>query len=82
MEVQKKTKIVATIGPASDKKEIIQELYDSGVNVFRLNFSHGTHESHGKVIDLIRSLNLNVLTVPVQVISRVRRRFRSRFLQV
>ena len=56
---EKKTKIVATLGPASDKKEIIQQLYDTGVNVFRLNFSHGTHESHGKVIDLLKSMNLN-----------------------
>ena len=55
----KKTKIVATLGPASDKKEIIQELYDTGVNVFRLNFSHGTHETHGKLIDLLKSMNLN-----------------------
>jgi pyruvate kinase len=54
-----RTKIVATLGPSSSSKEIIKSLYDSGVNIFRLNFSHGTHESHGKLIDTIHSLNLN-----------------------
>ena len=53
------TKIVTTIGSASDSAETIKKLYKNGVNVFRLNFSHGTHESHDKVIDLIKSLNLN-----------------------
>ena len=57
-KINKKTKIVATIGPASDAPETIKQLYEYGVDVFRLNFSHGTHESHGKVIDTIRSLNL------------------------
>ena len=59
LPLSKMTKIVATIGPASDSPEMIKKLYEKGVNVFRLNFSHGTHESHGKVIDTIRSLNLN-----------------------
>ena len=45
--LEKKTKIVATLGPSSYKIETIKELYNSGVNVFRLNFSHGTHETHG-----------------------------------
>ena len=58
LEISKKTKIVSTLGPASSTKEIIQSLYKEGVNIFRLNFSHGTHESHGKMIDLVRSLNL------------------------
>jgi pyruvate kinase len=49
------TKIIATIGPASDDADIIQALIVSGVNVFRLNFSHGTHESHGAAIERIRS---------------------------
>ncbi len=59
IDLNKKTKIVATIGPASESPEIIKKLYEVGVNVFRLNFSHGTHESHGKIIDLIQSLKLN-----------------------
>ena len=57
--LDKKTKIVATLGPSSSKPEIIKELFNSGVNVFRLNFSHGTHETHGEMIDKVRSLNLN-----------------------
>lgn len=53
----KKTKIVATLGPASDSKDKIYELAQSGVNVFRLNFSHGTHEDHLLRIQRIRELN-------------------------
>ncbi|ETJ81868.1 hypothetical protein X908_06980 [Campylobacter jejuni subsp. jejuni 81-176-DRH212] len=44
----KKTKIVATVGPASEKEEILRQMIINGVNVFRLNFSHGTHEYHKK----------------------------------
>jgi pyruvate kinase len=47
----KKTRIVATVGPASDSKENMKKIVEAGVNVFRLNFSHGTHESHQKIID-------------------------------
>ena len=54
----KKTKIVATIGPKSESPDILQKLSDAGVNVFRLNFSHGSHEEHGAKIDTIRKLNL------------------------
>ena len=54
----KRTKIVATIGPKSESPEVLKKLSEAGVNVFRLNFSHGTHEEHGKKIDTIRSLNL------------------------
>ncbi len=57
--LKKRTKIVATLGPSSSSKETIKSLYENGVNIFRLNFSHGTHESHGELIDTIRSLNLN-----------------------
>ena len=52
-----KTKIVATIGPACSSYEMLYELMKAGVNVFRLNFSHGTHESHGEVIKHIHRLN-------------------------
>lgn len=51
------TKIVATIGPASSSKENLKKLIDAGLNVARLNFSHGTHEDHAKVIKSIRELN-------------------------
>ena len=54
----KRTKIVATIGPKSEHPEILKQLSEVGVNVFRLNFSHGSHEEHGKKIDAIRSLKL------------------------
>lgn len=52
----KKTRIVATVGPASDSKENMKKIVEAGVNVFRLNFSHGTHESHQKIIDRAREL--------------------------
>ncbi|MBL0741338.1 pyruvate kinase [Chryseolinea lacunae] len=52
-----KTKIVATVGPASNSKEMLRSLIKEGVDVFRLNFSHGTHEDHLKVIKNVRELN-------------------------
>ncbi|HEX5169182.1 MAG TPA: pyruvate kinase [Cyclobacteriaceae bacterium] len=52
-----KTKIVATVGPASNNKEMLRALVKEGVDVFRLNFSHGTHEDHLKVIKCVRELN-------------------------
>lgn len=57
MSYQKKTKIVATVGPASNSKEVLLRLAQAGVNVYRLNFSHGSHENHLKVIQLIREIN-------------------------
>jgi pyruvate kinase len=52
-----KTKIVATVGPASNSKEMLKALMKEGVDVFRLNFSHGSHEDHLKVIKNVRELN-------------------------
>lgn len=52
-----RTKIVATVGPASSSKEILRALIKEGVDVFRINFSHGNHEDKKLVIDLIRELN-------------------------
>lgn len=52
-----RTKIVATVGPACDKYEQLLELVKSGVNVFRLNFSHGNHEDKLKIINHIRKIN-------------------------
>ncbi len=60
--VDKKTKIVATIGPASSKKEVLQAMIEKGVNVCRLNFSHGEHEEYKKIIELIRELNVELKT--------------------
>lgn len=53
----KKTKIVATIGPASIKKEVLREMILSGLNVCRLNFSHGSYDVHEEAIKVIRELN-------------------------
>ena len=50
------TKIVATLGPASSTEEEIQALFESGVDVFRLNFSHGTHNDHRRSIEIIRAI--------------------------
>ncbi|MCD9014321.1 pyruvate kinase [Parachryseolinea silvisoli] len=52
-----KTKIVATVGPASNSKEMLRALVKEGVDVFRLNFSHGKHEDHLKVIHFVREIN-------------------------
>jgi len=52
-----KTKIVATIGPASNNREMLKQLIINGVDVFRLNFSHGSHQDHQDVLDNISSLN-------------------------
>ncbi|MFP4016311.1 MAG: pyruvate kinase [Halanaerobiales bacterium] len=52
----RKTKIVGTLGPASDSKEMISKLVDAGLDVARLNISHGTYEEHGKKIELIREV--------------------------
>ena len=52
--VTRKTKIVATIGPASRSRETIRNLILAGMNVARLNFSHGTAEEHQEVFDLLR----------------------------
>jgi len=53
----KKTKIVATLGPASTDKEILRQMFLSGLNVCRLNFSHGAYEDHSNVIKTIHELN-------------------------
>ena len=54
------TKIVATIGPSSDSDDAIRALIGAGVDVFRLNFSHGTHQTHGAAIDRIRAASAAV----------------------
>ena len=54
--MERKAKIVATIGPASRNEEILRRIFDAGLDVARLNFSHGTHADHESSISLIRSL--------------------------
>src|SRR3954468_21274200 len=58
--VARRTKIVATIGPASNSPEVLRELFDAGVDVFRLNFSHGTPEDHAENIPRIRAMSEEV----------------------
>ncbi len=60
MLYQRKTKIVATVGPASESKESLIQLAKAGVNVFRLNFSHGTHEDHLQRLLTIREISLEL----------------------
>ena len=52
-----KTKIIATVGPACNSYENIIALIHAGVDVFRLNFSHGKHEDHANVIEIINKIN-------------------------
>ena len=53
---RRRTKIIATLGPASSTPEVLARLFQAGADVFRLNFSHGTHEDHAARIAMIREL--------------------------
>jgi len=57
---KRQTKIVATLGPASSTREKIRDLFEAGADVFRLNFSHGTHEDHRARLDLIREIEREI----------------------
>jgi pyruvate kinase len=57
---QRKAKILATLGPASSGKEAIQALFEAGADVFRFNFSHGTHEDHRARYDIVREVERTV----------------------
>ncbi|MDU5504392.1 MAG: pyruvate kinase [Anaerococcus vaginalis] len=63
-EILKKTKIVCTIGPASESPEVLEQLIKNGMNVARLNFSHGSHEEHLEKIKTIKRLRRK-LNVPL-----------------
>jgi len=52
-----KTKLVGTMGPASEAKEVLREIFKAGLNVTRMNFSHGDYEEHGRRIKTVRELN-------------------------
>ena len=67
MKRNRQTKIVGTLGPASSSKEMIKKLFEAGVDVFRLNFSHGSHEDHQERIRIIRELSKE-LEKPIGVI--------------
>ena len=54
--LNRKTKILCTLGPASASKKMITAMVNAGMNAVRLNFSHGTHESHKNICSVIRSV--------------------------
>ncbi|MEP1031634.1 MAG: pyruvate kinase, partial [Alphaproteobacteria bacterium] len=56
MKRERRAKIVATLGPATSSQEAIEKLFEAGVDVFRMNFSHGTHADHQKIHGIVRSL--------------------------
>lgn len=62
----RKTKIVCTIGPSSEKEEVFEQLCLAGLNVARLNFSHGSHEEHQKKIDMIKRVR-EKLKLPIAI---------------
>ncbi len=66
--MQKRTKIVCTIGPSSETPKVLEQLIKAGMNVARLNFSHGTHDWHGKIIKIIRNISTK-LDQPVGIIA-------------
>lgn len=67
LNISKKTKIVATIGPASNTLPTVEALIDAGINVMRVNFSHGTYESHQKIIDISKALMQKHIYVPIML---------------
>ena len=62
----RKTKIVCTIGPASSDEDTLRRMWLAGMNVARLNFSHGTHEDHQKRIDSIKKIRKE-LNTPIAI---------------
>ena len=60
----RKTKIICTIGPASSTEEVLTRMCQAGMNVTRLNFSHGSHSDHQEKIDLIKNVR-NKLNIPL-----------------
>ena len=65
-DLMQKTRIICTIGPATESYEMLRKMYDAGMNIVRLNMSHGDQESHAKVIKYIKTLNKKVeFPIPV-----------------
>lgn len=62
----RKTKIICTIGPASDNEEILIQMAEAGMNVARCNFSHGTHEQHRARMDMIKKVR-EELNLPIAI---------------
>ena len=67
MAIQKNTKIVCTIGPASETLDVLKKLIDNGMNVARLNFSHGTYDEHFAKIEKIRSFQKDGIYIPIML---------------
>ena len=64
----RKTKIICTIGPASSTEEVLTKMCLNGMNVARLNFSHGTHDDHKEKIELIKSVREKLgLPIPIML---------------
>ena len=61
-----KTKIICTIGPSSENEEVLTKMCNAGMNVARLNFSHGTHEEHAKKIEIIKRVR-EKLDLPIAI---------------
>ena len=53
--MMRRTKIICTLGPATDDKEVLKGMMEAGMNVARLNFSHGSHEEHKQRMDLVKA---------------------------
>ena len=62
----RKTKVICTIGPASENAETLTKMFQAGMNVARLNFSHGSHEEHQKKIDLIKQIR-EEMNLPIAI---------------
>ena len=64
----RKTKIICTIGPACENEETLKKMCEAGMNVARLNFSHGTHEEHLKKIELVKRVREELdLPIPIML---------------
>jgi len=64
---ERRTKIVCTIGPATSSSAVIEQLVRAGMNVARLNLSHGTYKEHARYLQVVRKLSLRQ-AVPVAII--------------
>lgn len=62
MKTMKRTKIVATMGPASSPKKVLKSMIEEGVNVVRMNFSHGSHDDHLAIIQTVRQIDQEIGT--------------------
>lgn len=63
----RKTKIIATLGPVSNSPEMVKKLIETGMNAVRINFSHGSHESHGETINTVKKVR-EELGMPIPLV--------------